>query len=111
MDNRIIRKATDLADGFTWDELSELGHYWIGVIQANGDGDKTWFHYEDPVVVDAVVAQLVRQVDETEWKVHVYKGQTIICNGKDEDYCIHKGDDRTENTLRAIIDSRILENL
>lgn len=61
------------------------------------------------IFMATLVDQLVAQMDKTEWKLHIYKDKTIICNGKDEEYCIHEGGGRAMNTLKAIIDGRYLE--
>lgn len=55
-----IRKGTELADGFTWNDLRELGshHSWIGIVKEKEEPANTWFHYEDPIIRNALAAQL-----------------------------------------------------
>ena len=101
----IIRKAVELADGW----------------HMRGDN---WFYYERqngafPIenlpkqAIDALAAQLVRQVDALpvgETEVWVRRSISWI-EHEDSDTPIKRCDglDRTMNTLRAIIESKVLE--
>ncbi len=71
--------------------------------QCNARSVPQWFK-------DALAAQLKRQVNKTAWKVHEYPDQTIICNRNDKHYCIHKGNDCTDNTIRTCVDFLELRN-
>ncbi len=99
---RYVREGVELADGWQI-EAEKDGRIWLtgrrfsGTIGALAEPD-----------LAMLVAQLVSQVDETEWKVHVYKDQTIICDRNDREYTIHKGEGRCVNTLKAILDGRVL---
>ena len=78
----VIRKAVELADGFWWKEdcvhvLDTPMHYRADALPQT--------------ILDALAAQLTRQVDEL------------------DDYWVCAEDDRTMNTIKAIVDSKVLE--
>ena len=99
-DQDYIRKAVELADGWSIsqkDILTTAHHGYFGNI-------------EDIEILDALAAQLVRQVDALDdpW-VTEYPRKSIIYS---DSLCQHiaevKGPDRTMNTIKAIVDSGVL---
>lgn len=112
-DNGYIRKAAELADGWEFDDDIH-GKVWIRpnyYTYANNDDSQQ-------VYVDALAAQLVRQVDpnhhvDISWMTcEVRDGETsnrlayIEYRGTTPPY---EGCDRTMNTIKAIVDSKVLE--
>jgi len=112
MDDRdYIRKAVELADGFDCydDGLGLVITY--AAWQANINNSAY-----NKAILDALAAQLVRQVDETDygitfdgtdqpetivWGSHLFTPIVKSCSF---------GPDRTMNTIKAIVDSKVLEN-
>ena len=98
----IIRKAVELAEGWQW-----VGERLPAYIRTEfGEFDPE----EEPQwVKDALAAQLVRQVDALKGclELVVQDGESGIW---DQANCITcaMGDDRTDNTLRAIVESGVL---
>ena len=89
-DQDYIRKAVELADGWSIDILSRYGL---------------------DVGKDALAAQLVRQVEKTHY-ITVYGTQVDICSRPPDDFewdYIGKKGERTLNTIKAIVDSKVLE--
>ena len=100
-DEQIVNRAVELADGWClhprYNDCAVLNTH-------RGE-----VYLEDQYILDALAAQLVRQVDkefEASWSitgkyVHLFgpKGQIITIEGPD----------RTMNTLRAIVESGVLE--
>jgi len=99
IDNEYIRDAVKLADG--WSFKTEF----IGC-SPSGNTFSISFMAEQEML-DALVAQLISQVDETDYRVRVSYDETIIYH-MGELYAFHKGDDRSMNSLKAILDSRVL---
>lgn len=106
-----IRKGVELADGWSC-VMYKAGHtVYIGLIET-AIGSK--YHPEDQEMLDALAAQLVRQVDAlrgmTFETYQTFSKLTLIdaqAMPKDEFY---GGEfDRTMNTIKAIIDSKVLE--
>ena len=98
-DKEYIRKATEMADGFT---LSPSGLY----------RTPRGHPVEAQVLADALAAQLVRQMDELIlYRVQSEPTGTFIHHeGTGErilDSCL--AGNRTMNTIKAIIDSKVLE--
>jgi hypothetical protein len=104
--NTLIRKAVELADGFEYRKSHE-GDYinlpYIGFVKAGSN-----------VALDALAAQLVRQVDALDGcevicdpyciKVFVaYKKGAKIAKGTAHEF------DRAMNTIKAIVDSGVLK--
>ncbi len=97
------RKAVELADGFENRQWHDNGLNFIIrdpyhpvsiIVDADEFAIPQW-------AKDAIAAQLVRQVDE-------------VCDWNDlfTQYmaeCLNQSDDRTENTVNAILDSGVLE--
>ena len=103
-DDEVIRKAVELADGWSpnWDR---------------GDCHVLCDDYELNVFLplcqhdrDAIAAQLVRQVDAKGYRWHVETDDdgSAVCEGMVVKM-MRNGDDRTMNTLRAIVESKVLE--
>ena len=97
-----IRKAVQLADGWhvssddcvTTDEFGGLAH-----------------PTESEILLDALAAQLVRQVDAIDaiYVMSYPDKSAVIDDGLLDVVGIHEGPDRTMNTIKAIIDSKVLE--
>ncbi len=105
IDNEYIRDGVKLAG---W-QTTRLGNQRVKVFipwEEHIVKDIGYINYQH--VIDALVAQLKSQVDETKWKLHEYPDQTIICYENDEHYTVHKGEGRAMNSLKAILDSRVL---
>ena len=105
-----IRKAVELADG--WNEVGDHFH----AVHIPDLGDCAVHHgIPSQWMVDALAAQLVRQVDAlTTHHVVSRSGEVrVIKFDADEDEASTKGSaygtDRTMNTIKAIVDSKILE--
>lgn len=113
-----IRQAVELADEFEYRKGPEGNHIHLPYIGWVVSGSK--------VALDALAAQLVRQVDATKDRmVLIVEGRTSITgkeNNVSDDY--HSGDelyyshfpggwaegpDRTQNTINAILDSKVLD--
>ena len=112
-----IRKAVVLSDGFHFDIAS--GYRWVC------GGDDPPFHFEGQwnlipdfhkqIFLDALAAQLVRQVDATSYDIDTCSDEVYVWHMNDMNDgivndAIEKGPDRTMNTLRAIVDSGVLES-
>jgi len=92
-DNEHIRKAVELADGWSWSMLCALEK---SVLTGRG-------------TVDALAAQLVRQVDALNgrYRIQIHSSRTIIFKSR----YVHfeeSGVDRAINTINAIVDSEVL---
>jgi len=104
-DQEYIRKAVELADGFNMDEQAIVIHEW-----------SDFCFIDDPSqhVLDALAAQLVRQVDARAKgvEVEVFDGFARIDSAPPRQYeriAIAEGPDRTMNTIKVIVDSKVLE--
>lgn len=65
-----------------------------------------------PIIVGALAAQLVRQMDETSYRLHAYPNAVYVVEHTrhpDKYYGISRGTDRNMNIIRAVVDSKILE--
>ena len=113
-DNDYIKKAVQLADGWTLESLGKedpqhisaygcyLGHL------VNTESRNPGFRN---LALDALTAQLVRQVDALErWIVDDTSEFTDILDdyNRGQSICVHEGPDRTMNTIKAIVDSGVL---
>ncbi len=103
-DRDYIRKAVELADGW------EVGTK--GVTLPNGRSRL----FDDPLLgamsleqywLDALAAQLVRQVDAAGWCFVITQEISEILAGEKTHF--HEGPDRTLNTIKAIVDSGVLD--
>ena len=104
-DEEYIRKAVELADGWSGDSIPALNL------------KLRWDHPQQALYLDALAAQLVRQVDALGDIVSVdIRGQSggpevIVWDfrpGRSRIGVNHKGPDRTMNTIKAIVDSGVL---
>ncbi len=96
------KRAVELADGF---ELR--GH----MVMANGRTDM-WLDNPSQMHKDALAAQLVRQVDAAGgYAVVVKAASTAIFGANDPPIFKHVSyaNDRTDNTINAILESKVLE--
>ena len=109
-DQDYIRKAVELADG--WGDL-ELGFL---SVRLSGPPETTPKRYRR--LLDALAAQLVRQVDALEGTQVAITRSGCVCAGIAEQigrrierkhYAEITGPDRTMNTIKAIVDSGVLE--
>lgn len=92
-----IRKAVELADGFEWDaERDVIIYTQYGQLNCARD---------EPMCLDHLAAQLVRQVER--------KGYAFESNASMQSsvgLVKHvSGNDRTMNTIKAIVDSGVLD--
>ena len=110
-DSQYIFKAVELADAFVPigpEQWSITGADNFSIAQSSiTDGPEKWF-------LDALAAQLVRQVDALGANVRVSKDKTTIFPSvKADPYWQNitklKGPDRTMNTIKAIVDSGVLQ--
>lgn len=92
-DQEYIRKGVELADDvWPWD-------FWKTGVQDISE--------MSGLEIDALAAQLVRQVDASSpSSVAIYHGSTQVF--ADSGFTRRKGDDRTMNTIKAIVDSGVL---
>ncbi len=107
-DQDYIRKAVELADG--WGYSHTQPDQWVTWPQTQNFP----FSMFPQVAKDALAAQLVRQLDESgRGGFYSVPGAAEVQwehNNSDElNTSYVKGNDRTMNTLRAIVDSEVLE--
>lgn len=103
-DSEIIRKAVELADGWQYQEK------WFAYIPGLTDGvGEPSQSLDEQFVLDALAAQLVRQVDALDWSD--FESQPTWCAlfTKGDRVSLKSGPDRTMNTLRAIVQSGVLD--
>ena len=97
-DQDYIRKAVELADG--WDSADEQVDCPLGCA----------FRFPLQVVVlDAIASQLVRQVDATDYWVEATSHFVDVRGIGISRKWRHESDDRTMNTIKAIVDSEVLK--
>jgi hypothetical protein len=101
-----IRKAVELADGWECNEHVVTCHHKLLAAPLVAP---TWYiicNEAGQIYRDAIAAQLVRQVDALTGNRYF---DVLVWELKffPEDY---KGNDRTMNTIKAIVDSAALEN-
>lgn len=124
-DEEYLRAGVEQADGWSCTEYA-------GTKQAYLDsaGGSLWRAHDDEewplsdlpqIMLDALAAQLVRQVDKVldDWRLlELFPGHTAVrvvekelgennYRGRDLGACY--GDDRAMNTVKAIVDSKVLE--
>lgn len=117
-DQEYIRKAIKLADNFDWSDRGYNG-IWIEF----PDGTEEVFQTSQGVLVishpylqqywlDALAAQLVRQVDALDTPDTVEVAHNAVWVGyrskHNESWKRRKGTNRTMNTIRYIVDSGVL---
>lgn len=107
-DNDYIRKGVELAakSGIAhWQELNQFLHQFP--LEEAHDNEQN-----RQCELDALAAQLVRQVDATSKSVWpeliVYHNVTKIHDGSVMKWVVD-GSNRTMNTIKAIVDSKVLE--
>ncbi len=112
-DQGYIRKAVELADGFDYYEQSRQIVLTYG--PSEYDFISTFTEDLDRWFLDALAAQLVRQVDAIDSISLDNKGgefpEIIVWNfrpGKNRMAASQRGPDRTMNTIKAIVDSGVL---
>ena len=109
----LIRKAVELADGFEWDDNTLTGNFFIGfplsAAERRHQLRQHWREADDTVALDALAAQLVRQVDALEWDTIIWRNGTGIYDRLLEAQTHINGPDRTMNTIKAIVESGVLE--
>lgn len=99
-DKQIIQSAVELADGFEWDIERD-------VLVSTQYGQLNMVH-DEPMMLDHLAAQLVRQVDAL-GKKRNGMCDVLIWQMKHEGECMDWPPDRTMNTLRAIVESGVLK--
>jgi hypothetical protein len=103
-DEDYIRKAVELADG--WGLVIQKGDA-FAIFPPNTRPIQCHFRF----VRDALAAQLVRQVDATQYEVCIAPSYTEVGDfSEDGEEClaVEDGSDRTMNTIKAIVDSGVL---
>ena len=105
-----LRRAVELANGFEYSEG------WGAIDVMDGQSCAYSCPIEDvpQFVIDALAAQLVRQVDALHYfRVLVKKECTTVCDASPEKGMPELGAaislNRSENTINAIVDSGVLE--
>lgn len=103
-DQGYIRTAIELAD--KWEQLGETVFCSLSMTYIPG--------FDVPECLDALAAQLVRQVDVLEhYLLSVGRSCTSIIEinncGEKINKWYGEGPDRTMNTIKAIVDSKVLE--
>jgi len=115
MSAELIKKAVTLADGWTYEADPENGDYFY--IQVTLDSGNAYnilgCSISDPFQpsLDALAAQLVRQVDALDNKgVEAWPGYTAVVEMLGDLPAIGyaESSDRTVNTIKAIVDSGVL---
>ena len=98
-DQDYIRKAVELADGFAPEAL-----------QISNTDDMV-VGFEEQFFLDALAAQLCRQVDALPmiW-VCAENDTSCVQHSEFGTRAVERGPDRTMNTIKAIIDSGVLDN-
>ncbi len=107
--NDYIRKAVELADGWEMSSKTIVTPPSTVAIGMSIHNPSTW-------ILDALAAQLVRQVDKAlkDWRcLELFEGHTAVRKfeplsetGKDLAACYGEG--RATNTIKAIVDSGVL---
>jgi len=110
-DNEYVKKAVELAG---W-QTTRLGNQRVKVFVPWEEGIVKDIGYIDyPHVLDALAAQLVRQVDAISG-IDITIHQTFVdleqcADGHWFSIAIPESEDRTMNTIKAIVDSGVLGN-
>ncbi len=102
-DQDYIKAGIELADG--WSIKGDTGIY-------GPDGFRMgWVDKPFQFGLDALAAQLVRQVDEHH-EVFAKRTKTHVCSALVDggnSLAMQRGPDRTMNTIKAVVDSGVLE--
>jgi len=109
-----IRKAVELADGWSIDnyENDDADYDYLhnaGGMEWHLNQDPMWVHDIPEMFIDALAAQLVRQVDALDepMGITVQVNYTTFMDGQNTK--VVGGGDRTMNTLKAIVDVGVLQ--
>ena len=117
-DKDYIKAAVELAEGWDHSIGPNGDDLWLdppGVSPPGPYGGM--FHIADVgnVIKDALAAQLARQVDALD-KIYVFCGNGTVCikreaivRVRDDIILCIDGPDRTMNTIKAIVDSKVLK--
>ena len=113
-DKEYICKAVDLSDDFIigWDDEGEYIELYCAPLGIYFDD----MNDSDQWILDALAAQLVRQVDALP-EIYVLKGNGTVCIMREFGYYENKdkvlncvdGEDTSMNTIKVIVDSKVLE--
>lgn len=108
-DEEYIRKAVELADGW------RVSYHANGEVCTISNQDKLWQIGWCQSQLDALAAQLVRQVDSSPYRIESdLNGECWIWDSLDstDGYPLEtaEGPDRTMNTIKAIVDSGVLDD-
>ena len=102
----LVCKAVQLADGWG---ITNRAIYLNKTAMCHAQNDGS----EYQATLDALAAQLVRQADQNKAFVVIYRENTQVWIEPDdgpEDRIVNEyGPDRTMNTIKAIVDSKVLE--
>lgn len=103
----ILRKAVELAG---WLEEDDEGEYlqvpgWPISVYINKLNESAYQYLKD-----ALAAQICRQVDALDGPLLCVENDKASVQGIGFEYRIFRGPDRTMNTLRAIMESKVLES-
>lgn len=114
-DEEYFEEGVNLADGWSIEVLDQT----IGIVVNDATLDELWTHDKWlQTTIDALAAQLVRQVDaleDNEYHVDVGREEVWVgtCDSYDGIQTIKKvtasDSDRTMNTIKAIVDSGVLK--
>ena len=99
--NDYIRKAVELAEG--WSEVT-CNSTPLEIMEAPSGYRGALI---EDVLLDALAAQLVRQVDAAGWCMVITTDISEILAGDSSTFA--EGPDRTMNTIKAIVDSGVLD--
>ena len=109
-DQDYIKTGAELADGWTWTHTGD-GKTLSTIKAPHGF---RFYRVNDgfsQVGLDALAAQLVRQVDEHH-EVFAKRTKTHVCSALVDggnSLAMQRGPDRTMNTIKAVVDSGVLE--
>lgn len=110
----VVHQAIELADGWSFEQSTRGSRVWVESIDYAYYVEKASLDVLPHVLMDALAAQLVRQLDETIFRFEsVEDGRAWVWPPSDatqgSSYDCGAYADRTINTLVAIIDSGVLE--
>lgn len=123
-DQDYIRKAVELADGWRINlhsDVDENANPFETEVMWNPSVGSHKLSDPGQTILDALAAQLVRQVDALDADadpefirpvlIHIFADSTTIndCRQMPPPHLEYDGPDRTMNTIRAIVDSKVLE--
>ena len=101
-DNDYIRKAVELADGWS------ISH---NIVYPPTQHLAMSIHHTSTWILDALAAQLVRQVDATgeQYVASTHSYVAVRGRGRCRSHIEYDDNDRTMNTIKAIVDSGVLK--